>query len=49
MFLTGTAAELIPVVEVDSRRIGNGIPGDLTWQLLERFQEKVRRDGTMIR
>jgi branched-chain amino acid aminotransferase len=49
MFLTGTAAELIPVVEVDSRRIGKGVPGDLTWQLLERFQDKVRRDGTMIR
>jgi branched-chain amino acid aminotransferase len=49
MFLTGTAAELIPVVEVDSRRIGNGVPGALTHQLLGLFQEKVRRDGTMIR
>lgn len=49
MFLTGTAAELIPVVEVDSRKIGSGVPGEATRQLLGLFQEKVRRDGTMIR
>lgn len=48
MFLTGTAAELIPVVEVDSRQIGTGVPGEATRHLLELFQEKVRRDGKMI-
>lgn len=49
MFLTGTAAELIPVVEVDSRRIGDGKPGPSTHELLKLFQDKVCRDGTMIR
>ena len=49
MFLTGTAAELIPVVEVDTRPIGDKLPGALTARLLESFREKVCRDGTMIR
>lgn len=49
MFLTGTAAEVIPVVEVDSRPIANGQPGDLTHVLLDHFHEKVCRDGHMIR
>jgi len=49
MFLTGTAAELIPVVEVDCRQIGDGKPGDLTNQLLGSFHELVCRDGQMIR
>jgi len=48
MFLTGTAAEVIPVVEVDARRIGAGIPGEQTHRILEAFHEKVGRDGTMI-
>ncbi|MEK6238526.1 MAG: branched-chain-amino-acid transaminase [Planctomycetales bacterium] len=37
-FLTGTAAELIPVVKVDERVIGNGRPGPVTLDLLERFK-----------
>ncbi len=36
-FLTGTAAEVIPVVKVDSRTIGNGQPGPVTCDLRERF------------
>ena len=48
MFLTGTAAELIPVVDVDSRMIGDGKPGNLTARLLEAFHELVCRDGQMI-
>jgi branched-chain amino acid aminotransferase len=42
-FLTGTAAEVIPVVKVDGRVIGNGKPGPLTRQLRERFQQFVRQ------
>lgn len=37
VFLTGTAAEITPVVEVDRRRIGAGAPGALTQALQKRF------------
>lgn len=40
-FLTGTAAELIPVVELDGRAIGDGQPGPITRSLLERFHKLV--------
>ncbi len=39
VFLTGTAAELIPVVEIDRRKIGTGVPGAKTLDLLARFKE----------
>lgn len=48
MFLTGTAAEIIPVVDVDSRIIGDGKPGEDTAKLLAAFHELVLCDGTMI-
>ena len=48
MFLTGTAAEMIPVVKVDGRVIGNGHPGPVTLQLLEAFREKTKTDGEII-
>jgi branched-chain amino acid aminotransferase len=41
-FLTGTAAEVIPVVRCDGRPIGNGKPGPITKQLRERFHQLVR-------
>jgi branched-chain amino acid aminotransferase len=41
-FLTGTAAEVIPVVKCDGRVIGNGKPGPITRQLREAFQKLVR-------
>ena len=41
-FLTGTAAEVIPVVKCDGRPIGNGKPGPITRQLREAFQKLVR-------
>jgi branched-chain amino acid aminotransferase len=41
-FLTGTAAEIIPVVKCDGRTIGNGKPGPITRQLREAFQRYVR-------
>ncbi len=43
-FLTGTAAELIPVVECDGRVIGTGRPGPITRELHERFHRLVRED-----
>ncbi len=47
-FLTGTAAELIPVVEVDGRKIGTGQPGVVTQKLLEAFQALVRKQGRKV-
>jgi branched-chain amino acid aminotransferase len=41
-FLTGTAAEVIPVVKVDSRTIGSGQPGPITRDLMERFHKLAR-------
>lgn len=47
-FLTGTAAELVPVVDVDGRIIGGGKPGDMTKRLLERFRDLTASEGTPI-
>jgi branched-chain amino acid aminotransferase len=41
-FLTGTAAEVVPVVKVDSRLIGDGAPGPMTRDLMERFHKLTR-------
>lgn len=48
LFLTGTAAEIVPIVKVDARPIGDGRPGAITAQFLERFRELVSREGTML-
>ena len=42
-FLTGTAAEVIPVVKCDKRPIGNGKPGPVTKLLHERFHKLARQ------
>ncbi len=47
-FLTGTAAELIPVVKLDTRVIGDGRPGKVTQQLHAAFHEEVGTHGSMI-
>jgi branched-chain amino acid aminotransferase len=44
-FLTGTAAEIIPVVKLDSRTIGTGQPGPITRQLMQQFAELTRRES----
>ena len=41
-FLTGTAAEIVPVVKIDQRPIGDGKPGAMTLRLLREFQELTR-------
>jgi branched-chain amino acid aminotransferase len=41
-FLTGTAAEVIPVVKVDNRTIGTGEPGPVTRDLMQRFKALTR-------
>jgi len=42
-FLTGTAAEVIPVVKVDDRSIGTGKPGPITLDLKERYHRLTRQ------
>ncbi|MFD2705206.1 branched-chain-amino-acid transaminase [Salibacterium lacus] len=48
VFLTGTAAEVIAVIKVDGRIIGDGKPGSETQRILEAFREKVEMDGVKI-
>ncbi len=47
-FLTGTAAELIPVFKADGRMIGTGKPGSITLKMISRFRELTRASGTPI-
>ena len=47
-FLTGTAAEVIPVIKADGRVIGNGTPGPITTRMIARFREMTRATGTPI-
>lgn len=44
VFLTGTAAEVIPVTKIDGRTIGNGAPGELTLKLSKAYHELVTAD-----
>jgi branched-chain amino acid aminotransferase len=41
-FLTGTAAEVLPVVEIDGRKVGTGLPGPITTRLIADFNRLVR-------
>ena len=47
-FLTGTAAEVIPVVKIDRRVIGNGQPGKVTEKLIAAFRQFAHSCGTPI-
>ena len=44
-FLTGSGAEIVPVVKIDGRVIGSGKPGPVTLELLKLFHEVTRQDG----
>ncbi len=44
-FLTGTAAEVIPVVKVDGRLIASGKPGKMTLSLMKKFKESTKKEG----
>jgi branched-chain amino acid aminotransferase len=47
-FLTGTAAEVIPVIKADDRVIGAGKPGPISTRMIARFREMAREGGTPI-
>ncbi len=42
-FLTGTAAEVVPVARIDNRTIGTGKPGAITKRLLDEFHRRTRQ------
>ena len=47
-FITGSAAEVAPVVEVDGRSIGDGRPGPTTKKIMKAFRDLVMSTGTPI-
>src|SRR4051794_7072584 len=47
-FCTGTMGEIAPVVKVDGRAIGPGVPGPLTLRLAEFFRRLTEREGTRV-
>ncbi len=48
VFLTGTAAEIMPIINIDARKIGTGKPGPLTVALLEKYKQITRTEGTEV-
>lgn len=46
VFLSGTAAEVAPVAEIDGRKIGDGKPYELTLEVKEEFQNLTGREDT---
>jgi branched-chain amino acid aminotransferase len=47
-FLTGTAAEIIPMISLDGRPIGDGKPGELTRRIIREFQQRTREIGVPV-
>jgi branched-chain amino acid aminotransferase len=47
-FCTATRIEIVPIIWVDGREIGNGTPGPITTQITKAFWELVNREGTLI-
>ena len=48
VFMTGTAAELAPVINIDDRVIGDGKPGKITLELQKIFTQLLNNSGTSI-
>lgn len=51
VFFTGTAAEVVPVKEINKRKIGNGSPGPITRRLMDEYHKIVKdpKEGVPIR
>jgi branched-chain amino acid aminotransferase len=47
-FITGTGAEIMPVIKIDGRVIGNGEPGKLTKKLVEEYRALTKVSGEPI-
>ena len=41
IFLTGTAAEITPIISIDSQKVGNGKPGDVTKKMMQEYTDIV--------
>jgi branched-chain amino acid aminotransferase len=41
IFLTGTAAEITPIIAMDGKKIGNGKPGNITKKMMSEYQDIV--------
>lgn len=41
VFLTGTAAEITPIIEIDGKKIGNGKPGNITKKMMDEYTDIV--------
>ena len=50
VFVTGTAAELVPIVNISGRKIGEGKPGPIFSRILASFKESIKKstEGTPI-
>lgn len=48
VFLTGTGAEIVPVVDIDGRIIGSGKPGPITGDFMRRYHDLTSRTGVPI-
>ncbi len=47
-FLTGTGAEVVPVVKIDGRQIGSGVPGPVTERLVAQYHALTKVSGEPI-
>jgi branched-chain amino acid aminotransferase len=48
VFMTGTGAEIMPVIKIDGRSIGDGKPGKKTLEILAKYRELTRTDGPIV-
>ncbi|MBI4778310.1 branched-chain-amino-acid transaminase [Candidatus Desantisbacteria bacterium] len=46
--LTGTAAEIIPIIKIDSRIIGTGKPGNITLKIMQQFRKLTQTEGVEV-
>jgi len=49
VFLTGTAAEITPIISIDGKKIGNGKPGNITKKMMEEYEEIVMNRNEVYR
>ena len=45
MFLTGTAAEITPVIKIETKKIGDGKVGEITKQVMNTYSEIVMNNN----
>jgi branched-chain amino acid aminotransferase len=50
VFVSGTAAEIVPIVKITGRAIGEGIPGPIFWKIFTGFRQMIKKskEGTPI-